>query len=83
MATSLTVLAGAAILLALQSSLQTAETALEQSTAQGIADQLLDEVAHAVISFSSAALLRSFFKPSWTFRRAPSSEVPSASPTSR
>src|SRR5436190_6832240 len=45
--------------------------------------QALDEIVHVAISFSSSALLRSFFKPSCTFWRAPSSDVPSASPTSR
>jgi type II secretory pathway pseudopilin PulG len=46
-ATSLTVLAGSAVLLALESSLKTTEAALEQTIAQGIAEQLLDEVAAA------------------------------------
>jgi type II secretory pathway pseudopilin PulG len=44
-ATSLTVLAGSAVLLALESSLKTTEAALEQTIAQGIAEQLLDEAA--------------------------------------
>ena len=46
-ATSVTVLAGSAILLAVESSLSTTQAALEQSIAQGIAQQLLDEVAAA------------------------------------
>ncbi len=46
-ATTVTVLAGSAILLALESSLQSTEIALEQSIGQGIAQQLLDEVACA------------------------------------
>ena len=50
---------------------------------RGPGGQSLEEIVHLAISFSSAALRRSFFKPSCTFRRAPSSEVPSASPTSR
>jgi type II secretory pathway pseudopilin PulG len=44
-ATTVTVLAGSAILLALESSLQSTDAALEQSIGQGIAQQLLDEVA--------------------------------------
>jgi type II secretory pathway pseudopilin PulG len=44
-ATSVTVLAGSAILLALESSLNTTEAALQQSIGQGIAQQLLDEIA--------------------------------------
>src|SRR5262245_46727106 len=46
-ATTVTVLAGWATLLALESSLQSTETALEQSIGQGIAQQLLGEVAGA------------------------------------
>jgi len=44
-ATSMTVLAGSAILLALESSLRFTQIGLEQSIAQGIAQQLLEEVA--------------------------------------
>jgi type II secretory pathway pseudopilin PulG len=46
-ATTVTVLAGSAILLALESSLRSTEMAREQSIGQGIAQQLLDEVACA------------------------------------
>jgi type II secretory pathway pseudopilin PulG len=46
-ATTVTVLAGSAILLALESSLKTTELAREQSLGQGIAQGLLDEVACA------------------------------------
>lgn len=42
---TITVTAGAAILLALSSALQTAETSLEQTVAHGLAQQLMDEVA--------------------------------------
>ena len=43
--TVLTVMAGSAVLLALSSSLQTTQTVMEQTIAEGIAQQLLDEVA--------------------------------------
>ena len=45
--------------------------------------QPVDELAHLAISFSSAALARSFLSASWTLCRAASSDVPRASPTSR
>lgn len=45
LATALTVLAGASLLLAMESSLQSTQQALEREIATGIAQQLLDEAA--------------------------------------
>ena len=56
---------------------------VQQAVLVGPRHQSVDELAHLAISFSSAALARSFLSASCTLWRAASSDVPIASPTSR